>query len=153
MPSFFHSDLLASKIGSATFCCPFFWKRTAKSREPFFVLQKDVKKTPKRCQKVSNLFWTPKGSRAKKSPKSRGTCVHLSSTVLPRLIIVERIFTCFLMKNDLVRFCVFTILLTFYYTRKKWRLRRHFCSLRLPCKLPIKLGWPQNSTKMSGGAR
>ena len=77
LPSFFHSDLLASKIGSATFCCPFFWKRTAKSREAFFVLQKDVKKSPKRCQKVSNLFWTPKGSRAKKSAKSRGTCVHL----------------------------------------------------------------------------
>ena len=74
---FFHSDLLASEIGSATFCCPFFWKRTAKSRKPFFVLQMDAKKTPKRCQKVSNLFWTPKGSRAKKSAKSRGTCIHL----------------------------------------------------------------------------
>ena len=51
------------------FLLSFFLKKDAKKSRTFFVLQKDVKKTPKRCQKVSNLFLDTKRFPSKKVGK------------------------------------------------------------------------------------
>ena len=69
-------NLLPSKMASTTFSQPFLvddlnWgqKGQQKVAEVYLSFKRMPKKTPKRRQKVSNLFWTTKGSQAKKVGK------------------------------------------------------------------------------------
>ena len=75
-----------------------------------------------------NQSWEELPSKFLKKTVTKLLSLHKSMT----WNVVEAIEPPLSLRRPDIRSCNLSFLHNFYYTRKNWRLRRHFCSLRLP---------------------